>query len=225
MTDNPITTLDLPICNCHLIRGEGGYLLVDGGAWFHWPWFIGALRKHSIEPADIRWAVATHCHLDHVGVFARLKELSPECQIYAHAAEADWLREGRVVIPPTTWVTGHALAWLGWRTKWLLAFRAVTPDIRLHDEARLPAGAPPGRIVPTPGHSSGSISVVLDSGHAFVGDLMANRRLTGYGIPIFHDSPPLMFEQWRMLLDAGVHTFHPGHGDAISADLLRTWLA
>ena len=45
----------------------------------------------------------------------------------------------------------------------------------------------PGRVVYTPGHSSGSISVLLESGEAFVGDLAMNKlplRATP-GLPIF----------------------------------------
>jgi glyoxylase-like metal-dependent hydrolase (beta-lactamase superfamily II) len=33
----------------------------------------------------------------------------------------------------------------------------------------------PGKILCTPGHSSGSVSVLLDTGEAFVGDLAMNR--------------------------------------------------
>ena len=225
MSDTRIITLSLPICNCYLIQGDDGYLLVDGGAWVHWPWFSRALRKHDIAPSDIRWAIASHVHLDHVGVFARLKGENPDCLIHAHTAEADWLREGRVVIPPTTWLSGHVLGFLGRRTTGLIAFRAVSADVRVTGEMPLPEGGPAGRIIPTPGHSAGSVSVVLDSGDAFVGDLMANRVFIGHGIPIFHDNPPLMVEQWRRLLDLGVRTFHPGHGDPIPAELLREWLA
>ena len=45
----------------------------------------------------------------------------------------------------------------------------------------------PGKIIYTPGHSMGSVSVLLDNGEAFVGDLAMNEfplRLSP-GLPIF----------------------------------------
>jgi hydroxyacylglutathione hydrolase len=53
-------------------------------------------------------------------------------------------------------------------------FDEVEPEILVDEEMDLLEFGVNGRIVHTPGHTSGSISLLLDSGEAFVGDLAIN---------------------------------------------------
>ena len=71
-----------------------------------------------------------------------------------------------------------------------------------------------GKIVFTPGHSPGSISVVLNSGDAFVGDLAMNGLpLTlGPNLPIFAEDMSVLENSWRKLIDLGVKKIYPAHG-------------
>jgi glyoxylase-like metal-dependent hydrolase (beta-lactamase superfamily II) len=78
-----------------------------------------------------------------------------------------------------------------------------------------------------PGHSSGSVSVLLDTGEAFVGDMAMNKfplRLSP-GMPIYAENSQLLIESWQTLMDEGVKTVYPAHGDAFSADVMRNELA
>lgn len=80
-----------------------------------------------------------------------------------------------------------------------------------------------GRIVHTPGHTSGSVSVVLENGAAFVGDLAMSAkflRLTP-GLPIFGDDIATIHQSWQALLDFGAETIYPAHGPVFSADVFR----
>jgi hydroxyacylglutathione hydrolase len=54
-------------------------------------------------------------------------------------------------------------------------FDGVEPDILTDEGMDLLAFGVNGRIVHTPGHTAGSISLVLDSGEAFVGDIAIHR--------------------------------------------------
>jgi glyoxylase-like metal-dependent hydrolase (beta-lactamase superfamily II) len=56
-------------------------------------------------------------------------------------------------------------------------------------------------VIHTPGHSSGSVSVLLETGDVFVGDLAMNGlplRL-GPGLPIFAEDLQKVKESWKML--------------------------
>lgn len=80
-----------------------------------------------------------------------------------------------------------------------------------------------GKIISTPGHSPGSVSVLLDSGDAFVGDLAMNAfplRLTP-GLPILAEDMEQVKKSWRLLLERGVKTVYPGHGKPFCADIIR----
>ena len=71
-----------------------------------------------------------------------------------------------------------------------------------------------GRILHTPGHTPDSISVVLDDGDAFVGDLSMNwPKFLGFNYrPLYIDDMDSIYAGWRKVLDAGLKTIYPGHG-------------
>ena len=67
---------------------------------------------------------------------------------------------------------------------------ATTVDIILGDEDfSLAEFGIAGKVISTPGHSPGSVSVVLDTGDAFVGDLAMNAfpMCLSPSLPIFAD--------------------------------------
>ena len=81
----------------------------------------------------------------------------------------------------------------------------------------------PGRIIPTPGHSWGSVSVLLDSGDVFVGDLAMNLfplRLNP-GLPVFGDDMAIVKNSWKKLLDRDVKTIYPAHGNSFPSQIMR----
>jgi glyoxylase-like metal-dependent hydrolase (beta-lactamase superfamily II) len=58
------------------------------------------------------------------------------------------------------------------------------------------------------------VSVLLDSGEAFVGDLAMNAlpMRSAPGLPIFGDNIQTVKNSWRKLLDMGAKTVFPAHG-------------
>jgi glyoxylase-like metal-dependent hydrolase (beta-lactamase superfamily II) len=83
-----------------------------------------------------------------------------------------------------------------------------------------------GRVIHTPGHTLGSVSLLLESGEAFVGDLgAAGRRGSSPRLSPAGNSPVQMVESWRKLLAAGARTVYPGHGPAFRAEAMRELLS
>jgi ribonuclease/clavin/mitogillin len=62
-----------------------------------------------------------------------------------------------------------------------------------------------GEIVHTPGHSDDSVTLLLDDGSAFTGDLTPP-ALVGE-----HDAS-IVAESWRLLQERGATRVYPGHG-------------
>ncbi len=106
----------------------------------------------------------------------------------------------------------------------LIHFPPVTVDITLEDgDFPLNEYGIRGKVIPTPGHSPGSVSILLDSGEAFVGDLAMNKfplRLTA-GLPIFAEDVSGLKASWKRLLDQGAKTIYPAHGDPFPAEVIR----
>ena len=65
--------------------------------------------------------------------------------------------------------------------------------------------------------------MLLESGEAFVGDLMIGARFIRLkpGLPIFTEDLGMVIQSWRVLLESGARTIYPAHGKPFSANVFR----
>jgi glyoxylase-like metal-dependent hydrolase (beta-lactamase superfamily II) len=165
-------------------------LLVDLG----WPGTLELMKANldrmDIPIAELRYGLATHYHIDHAGLAQELKQLGVPLLVLESQVSAIPLMK-RHTKPQDRYVD-------------IVPFDNVVIPF-LESRSRLAAIGIGGEVVPTPGHSDDSVSLVLDGGGAFTGDL----------------PPPLMAEygaedtldaSWRLLQSLGVTTIYPGHG-------------
>ena len=207
---------------CYLIQ-DAGCIMVDGGAPGQVEGFRQALTGLSLNPRDIKLVVLTHGHWDHIASAQAIQSITG-ARLALHRQEKDWLEQSLKPQPPGVTAWGRVLrAMLG---LYVLSVR-IPPakvDVILNDEPfSLAEYGIPGRIVSTPGHSRGSVSIVLETGDAFVGDLaMAEFPLRlSPGLPIFADNIRQVRQSWQAPLDAGVKTIYPAHGTPFPADIIR----
>lgn len=83
--------------------------------------------------------------------------------------------------------------------------------------SRTPISTIPG--IPTPGHTCGSVSLIVDGEIAVVGDAMVGRRSI---FPPFADDVPELVRSWQKLLDTGCGLFLPAHGRAKGRETLES---
>ena len=215
MTD-PIV-IRLGITCVYLIRGTAGYLLIDAGPCGKAPVLLRALSRQGISPRQIRLILVTHVHYDHVGSLNAIRNHS-DGPVLVHRAEAAHLTQGRMALPPGTRPLTRALMALARRhprlARRLLYFDPVAPDRIIDGPLDLSPYGFDARVLPTPGHTPGSISVVTSSGRAFVGDLAVNYLPGGSRLfyPPFGDSFETIRDSWRALAAIGVKTVYPAHG-------------
>lgn len=213
----------LGLCNAYLIQGEGGAVLVDTGHPHFEGIFIRYLRKRAISPEDIQLIVITHVHFDHVGGLKHLKTLCG-CPAAVHVLAASELSHGAVFFPPGTNLFGRMASLLGSTVgRPLMTYPTVKAEILVSEEMSLAPFGVSGEIIPTPGHTTNSLTVLLTSGEAFVGDLAANYLPANLGpiFPPFAEDVEALLESWDVLLKAGARIICPGHGRPFSAHLLR----
>ena len=101
-------------------------------------------------------------------------------------------------------------------------YEAVAPDILTNGDHDLSPHGLRGVVVPTPGHTPGSVSVVLGAA-AVVGDLMYNIGPRTV-FPPFAEDPSAVLESWAALLAWGCEKFYPGHGKPVDRERLRRCL-
>jgi glyoxylase-like metal-dependent hydrolase (beta-lactamase superfamily II) len=207
--------------NCFLVRDKGS-ILVDTGTPGQHDKILNQVKKLGLDSHEIGLIIITHGHGDHFGSAQRIKELT-KAKVAIHREDADIVKKGKKVFPPGLNAWGSFLAFI-WRPMFsLINYTGVEPDIILEDEFLLAEFGIKGRIIHTPGHTAGSVSVILDGGEAIVGDLAMNgfpmRR--GAGMPIFGNSEREIKQSWKKLLDIGVSIIYPGHGAPFPANHLK----
>jgi hydroxyacylglutathione hydrolase len=211
----------------YLIEGDSGLVLIDAGRLGLIKTLKATLDGLDRRPADIGLIVITHVHVDHVGGLAAVKELTG-AKVLVHAADKNILERGTSIMPVGTGLISRpmveALRPLLTRGQ---GFRPVSPDIVIEHEFDLGPFGVAGKVVPTPGHTAGSISVFLDSGQAFVGDTCFNHRPRSRRsvFPPFADDVPSLLRTWKVLLASGASEFYPGHGRPFTRAKLEASLA
>ena len=220
-----IIRIKLGVINCYLVRQQG-LIMVDAGSKADARGFGPAPRKHSVLPGNIGLLFVTHGHWDHFAGACEIKRQTGAKTAINHR-DRELMEKGVNQLPP-------ALG--GWGTIFRFFLKTAGPfiklpptsvDVELSDQGlRLDPWGVEGEIIHTPGHSAGSMSLVLNSGEALVGDLAMNgppMRL-GAGLPPLGDNENLIKESWRLILERGAKTIYPAHGRPFPAKILRTIL-
>jgi endoribonuclease LACTB2 len=170
--------------------GRGGrWVLFDVGYPGSFGRLQAALQRYDIAVSAVGAAIVSHFHIDHAGCAQDLKAAGVPLLVLPNQQDA---------IAPMTRFTKPA--------------DRYTP-ITLHDNqlcsfaesrsvlARLGIS---GSLLPTPGHSDDSISLLLDDGAALIGDLLPPHLLFGR-------ERRLAVESFQRLIAGGAQRFLPAH--------------
>ncbi|RLB18079.1 MAG: hypothetical protein DRG82_04875 [Deltaproteobacteria bacterium] len=222
-----VHTISLGIANVFILNNRGT-VLIDCGPPKKADVFIKQLEAAGIKAQEIGLIIITHGHWDHIGSAADIKKLIG-ADIVMHQQEKKWLEELYESPLHGVGIWGKILAkTMVPAMKPFIHVRPAAVDIALD---QFPFSLEPygiaGRIIHTPGHTTGSISVLLDSGEAIVGDMAMNSlpmRLSP-GLPTFVENLEALVASWRMLLKENLKIIYPSHGGPFSPDIIRQALS
>lgn len=203
--------------NVFLVDHPKVKILVDTSPARKWRKLKCRLNRLGIEKLD--FLVLTHVHFDHVGNAQKIKEQF-KTQVIVHRSEAHLLSEAISKIPAgTNPVTRFLVNSLGKRASSIARFDSCQPDMLVDTVFRFGEYGLNAYVLYTPGHTVGSISLIVDDEIAVVGDAM-------FGIfpnsifPPFADNVSELVKSWSKLLDTNCKQFLPAHGTGNSRKLV-----
>ncbi|HQF63200.1 MAG TPA: MBL fold metallo-hydrolase [Anaerolineaceae bacterium] len=207
--------------NAFLVSFDHKYILIDTGTQDSWYRLKKRLNSVIPENSSLAALILTHVHFDHCENSSRIKD-DYGANIIVHESEALLLSSGKNsfcqgALPVTrrffNLINGRKLFSLVRCTP--CAYDAiVTEEYQLND---LGFNA---YILHTPGHTIGSMSMIVDNEIAIVGDAMFG-VFPNSVFPPWADDTTMLTKSWKKLLDTGCALFLPGHGTSNSRDLVQ----
>lgn len=206
--------------NSFLVSNGKMFILIDTG-WKHsYKSLIKRIEELGVNEKSLVALILTHTHFDHAENALRIKERF-KTKIYVHKTEAEFLIKGENPrIHGTNFVTRFFTDLIATKFIQRCKYEPVEYDYLIDDNYILDTYGFKAYIIHTPGHTVGSISLIIDNEIAIVGDAM-------FGIfkrsvyPPFADDPKIMIQSWGKLLNTGCSVFLPAHGSANSRELLQ----
>ena len=132
----------LGLANVTLVHSPGGLLLFDTGHYVNRSLLLAGLARHGVEPADVKTVFLSHLHFDHCLNI----DLFPTAAVYVSRAEWDYAAAPN---PKDLFIP------------WMIREKLEEYDLNLIEgEGSLCEGI---RYFPTPGHTPGSYSLVLET--------------------------------------------------------------
>ena len=188
----PITVVNVGYqsTNFWVVSAGTSRLLVDLG----WPGKVGRLlanlERADIPLSEVRYGLATHYHPDHAGAAEDLKRRGMRLVVLEEQlAAVPLLKQWTKPVDHYTDITADGNIVLS-----CAASRAFLAALDLA-----------GEIVHTPGHSDDSVTLVLDNGWAFTGDLTAETVAA-------EADAAVVAQSWQRLRELGSTMIYAGHG-------------
>ena len=194
MKNETITVLKYSNTNTYLIEGERGSILFDTGWAGTFPAFCAELGRKGKQLQSITYVVISHFHPDHCGIAQEIADLGPVLMIcdvqkdFLHASDAIFEKEKKLRFLP---IRDEKVKFIT-----LSESRSVLEVLGIA-----------GELLHTPGHSDDSITLKLDKGDLFVGDLNPLYELE------MHRGTEIE-RSWEKLLAFHPKTVYYGHAKA-----------
>ncbi|MDQ2691793.1 MAG: MBL fold metallo-hydrolase [Chloroflexota bacterium] len=175
--------------NYYILDAKGAKLLIDCGWPGTLPRFMAQLKRKGISIGEITHLLVTHFHPDHAGLAQELKNLGIKLILLENQSQG---------------IEGLAEFFKGKGYPYVEIRHNDNIVLHFEDSRKFLSNLGIfGEILPTPGHSEDSVSLILDEGFAFTGDLH----------PSFMDNDDLKTRaSWDKINQHKITRVFPGHG-------------
>lgn len=176
--------------NYYLIEIKNGKFFIDSGFPGTLPKLTAELKRKGIALSEIKYFLPIHYHPDHAGLAQELKN------------------HGIKLI-----VLEQQLSFISIFTEFFKTKKYPYKEIKLNDNLILKCEDSrkfladvgiSGEIIHTPGHSDDSVTLIVDEGFAFTGDL--------HPVFVLPEEDTISRQNWDNIYQHNITKIFPGHG-------------
>jgi len=187
-----ILTLPCKLTNCYLLESSDGWIMIDTDMPDTLPQLLRLLKQQEVQTSDIKYLIVTHFHPDHAGLAQNLKDFG--INLVLHVSQVPYVDKLNRFFKKNPNYN----------------YKDITEDNIVVSSAEsrrlLKDVGIDGEIIQTPGHSEDSISLIIDEGCAFTGDLPQFSYMEAF-------DDPTMKGSWKLIQDNQIKNIYPAHGN------------
>lgn len=199
--------------NCYLVSQEDSSILVDTGLKGNEKRIIGACQEKHV-----RLIVLTHGHIDHIqNAVCLAKQL--HVPIAMHEKDIDLIQDNLCREMKSKGFLGNLVRFFSVLNAKHTKVQKFVPEVVLKDGDKLTKYGIDGEIIELPGHTEGSIGILLGDQHLLVGDALMN--MIGPSVSLIYENYEMMQNSAKRIENIGKIIIHFGHGRAVEN---RVWV-
>jgi hydroxyacylglutathione hydrolase len=208
-----LIALNLGGVNCYLLKSSAGFLLVDSGYSSKRRQLVQSLERAGCRPGDLKYVLLTHGDSDHAGNAAFLQKefhalvgMHPDDFGMVERGDMNWNRKPRADKMSLVMKVAGAIVRMISRQR----FETFKPDLAIDDGREFSQEGFGAKVVHIPGHSKGSIGILLKNGDLLCGDFL-------YAVPGMNyvDDSEARAHSLMKLQKLGIKKVFPGHGKPV----------
>lgn len=206
--------------NCYMVQTDTGFILVDTGSPSNTQELESKLDRLGCKSGNLHLILLTHGDFDHSGNAAYLRNKF-KTKIAMHGEDSPIVERGDMFL---TRNQGNFIQ--SWIVKTMFGFgksRRFFPDLELSDGFDLGEYGLKAEVIHIPGHSKGSIGILIADGMLLCGDLFESTG--GSENPKLNslmDDLEAANRSIDKLNNLKINTVYPGHGQPFT---MNTFLA
>jgi glyoxylase-like metal-dependent hydrolase (beta-lactamase superfamily II) len=215
-----VVPIKLAFSNAYLVIDQRT-IVVDTGSPNEADKIVAAMKRAGVNSKDVALILHTHSHPDHAGSTRQLRSLI-DAPTAIQAADAQMLTSG--VPDPVKPISLEAQLVKAMLVK---PFPGIQPDVIIERNRSLADYGVNGRVLLTPGHTPGSISVLLNNGEAIIGDVLMGGWIGGnvFGTrPNYHyfiDDRSALHASLKNILAQSPTRLYVGHGGPLDPAVVQ----